>query len=85
MMRHVFTLWAMFALSPAHAQPAADRALDRAIAHFQAGRIAESVAEFDNVAKLAPGDAPQLWQRGIALYYAGRYATAARSSNPTAR
>jgi tetratricopeptide (TPR) repeat protein len=74
MMRHVFTLWAMFALAgTAHAQPAADRALDRAIAHFQAGRIAESVAEFDNVAKLAPGDAPQLWQRGIALYYAGRY------------
>jgi lipoprotein NlpI len=74
MMRHVFTLGVMFALAgTAHAQPAAERALDRAIAHFQAGRIAESVAEFDNVAKLAPGEAPQLWQRGIALYYAGRY------------
>jgi lipoprotein NlpI len=55
------------------AQSAADRALDRAIVHFQAGRVAESVAEFDNVARLAPDYAPQLWQRGIALYYAGRY------------
>jgi lipoprotein NlpI len=74
MRRHVFILWAMVALAgPAHGQPAADRALDRAIAHFQAGRVTESVAEFDNVVKLAPDYAPQLWQRGIALYYAGRY------------
>lgn len=56
-----------------HAQSAADRALDRAIVHFQAGRVAESVAEFDTVARLAPEYAPELWQRGIALYYAGRY------------
>ncbi len=47
--------------------------LDVAIANFQAGRINESVAGFDKVAKLAPDYAPQLWQRGIALYYAGRY------------
>ena len=46
---------------------------DRAIADFLSGRISESVAEFDTVARLAPGLAPQLWQRGIALYYAGRY------------
>jgi lipoprotein NlpI len=46
---------------------------DRAVADFQAGRIAQSVAGFDRVAKLLPAYAPQLWQRGIALYYAGRY------------
>src|SRR3954447_3418996 len=46
---------------------------NRAVADFKAGRIAESAAGFDRVAKLAPGEAPQLWQRGIALYYAGRY------------
>jgi len=74
MMRPVVVLCAMFALAgTAQAQPAAERALDRAIAHFQAGRVAESAAEFDNVVKLAPDYAPQLWQRGIALYYAGRY------------
>jgi lipoprotein NlpI len=74
MMRHVFVLCAIFALAgPAYAQPAAERALDRAIAHFEAGRVVESAAEFDNVVKLAPDYAPQLWQRGISLYYAGRY------------
>jgi lipoprotein NlpI len=46
---------------------------DRAIADFQNGRIAESVAGFDNLVKLVPGFAPELWQRGIALYYAGRF------------
>jgi lipoprotein NlpI len=46
---------------------------DRAVADFQAGRIAESAAGFDTLVKLAPNVAPQLWQRGIALYYAGRY------------
>ena len=56
-------------------QPATDvqTIFDRAVADFVNGRIAESVTGFDNVAKLAPDSAPQLWQRGIALYYAGRY------------
>jgi lipoprotein NlpI len=47
--------------------------LDRAVAEFSKGRISESVAAFDELARLAPGEAPYLWQRGIALYYAGRY------------
>jgi lipoprotein NlpI len=47
--------------------------LDRAIDDFLAGRVAESVVGFDRVAALAPDVAPQLWQRGIALYYVGRY------------
>lgn len=46
---------------------------DRAVADFEAGRVAESAAGFDALAKLVPSAAPQLWQRGIALYYAGRY------------
>jgi tetratricopeptide (TPR) repeat protein len=46
---------------------------DRAVADFQAGRIADAAAGFDKVAQLIPDQAPQLWQRGIALYYAGRY------------
>ena len=49
----------------AHAQPPAGspRALfDRAVADFEGGRIAESVAGFDALAKLVPNDAPQLWQ-----------------------
>jgi lipoprotein NlpI len=58
------------------AQGAAQRPaaiFERAVADFLAGRIPESVAGFDTVARLDPDRAPQLWQRGIALYYAGRY------------
>ncbi len=46
---------------------------DRAVADFLSGRIADSVSEFDVAAGLVPDAAPQFWQRGIALYYAGRY------------
>lgn len=46
---------------------------DRAVEDFRRGRIAESVSGFDRVAAALPESAPQLWQRGIALYYAGRY------------
>jgi lipoprotein NlpI len=51
----------------------AQAAMERAIADFRAGRVAESVAGFDRVVELAPNVAPELWQRGIALYYVGRY------------
>ena len=47
--------------------------LNRAVADFEGGRIPESVAGFDRLAILQPQAAPQLWQRGIALYYVGRY------------
>ena len=47
--------------------------MDQAIADFRAVRIAESVKGFDQVAKLVPSYAPQLWQRGIAQYYARQY------------
>jgi lipoprotein NlpI len=47
--------------------------LDRAIDDFLAGRVKESVVGFDRLVTLAPEAAPQLWQRGIALYYIGRY------------
>jgi lipoprotein NlpI len=67
-----FALWVALAVAPALAQRT-DEILDRAIDHFENGRIAESVAEFDRLIKVDPTIAPQLWQRGIALYYAGRY------------
>jgi lipoprotein NlpI len=46
--------------------------LESAIDEFLAGRVKESVVLFDRVAAQAPEIAPELWQRGIALYYAGR-------------
>jgi len=47
--------------------------LNRAIADFRDGQIEESAAGFDRLVAMAPDMMPQLWQRGIALYYAGRY------------
>lgn len=56
------------------AQTKSPRALfEQAVSDFQKGRIAESVTGFDRLARLVPDAAPRLWQRGIALYYAGRY------------
>jgi lipoprotein NlpI len=47
--------------------------MNRAIDDFRAGRIEQSLDGFDRVARLSPADAPYLWQRGIAQYYAGRF------------
>jgi lipoprotein NlpI len=47
--------------------------LNRAVVDFENGRFTESAAAFDSLAKADPARAPYLWQRGIALYYAGRY------------
>lgn len=55
-----------------------DAILNRAVADFENGRFAESAAAFDSLAKVVPDRAPYLWQRGIALYYAGRYADCRR-------
>ncbi len=66
----------MLPIPAAYAQASSERPqtiLDRAVADFQGGRIRESAAGFDRLARLAPEYAPQLWQRGIVLYYAGRF------------
>jgi lipoprotein NlpI len=52
--------------------------LDRAVDEFADGRFARSAQTFDEAAKLIPEQAAYLWQRGIALYYAGRYADCRR-------
>ena len=54
-------------------QERAQAILERANADLQNGRIAESAAGFDALIALDPDYGPHLWQRGIALYYAGRY------------
>ena len=45
----------------------------RAVDDFRAGRVEQSAAGFDRLAALVPDQAPELWQRGIAQYYAGRF------------
>jgi len=47
--------------------------MERAMTDFRAGRIEQSLAGFDRVAQISPADAPYLWQRGIAQYYAGKF------------
>jgi lipoprotein NlpI len=47
--------------------------LTRGVAEFEQGRFAASAAAFDELAQILPDRAPELWQRGIALYYAGRF------------
>jgi len=55
-----------------------DALVDSASDDFLRGRIAESVEKFDRAAAQSPAAAPYLWQRGIALYYAGRFADCRR-------
>jgi lipoprotein NlpI len=50
-----------------------DTVFDRAIEDFRAGRVVESVAGFDRLVKMTPAVEPDLWQRGIAQYLAGRF------------
>src|SRR4051794_8538004 len=50
----------------------------RGIAHFRLGHVGQAVADFDHYLELAPEARPHHWQRGIALYYAGRYEDAAK-------
>ena len=71
----VFSLiarWAVEVVCQAQAEQPRE-VFDRAVSDFKNGRIEESVSGFDRLVKLDPDALPQLWQRGIALYYAGRF------------
>ncbi len=50
-----------------------DQLLRTGIEAFMSAKILESVAAFDQLITLSPESKPQLWQRGLALYYAGKY------------
>jgi len=45
---------------------------------FKLGQVEESLADFDAFIKAVPAAGPAHWQRGISLYYAGKYADGAR-------
>ena len=66
------TMCVAFAVSVS-AQSDPRETFDRAVSDFRNGQLEDSAAGFDRVAALLPNSAPQLWQRGIALYYVGRY------------
>jgi lipoprotein NlpI len=50
----------------------------RGRAHFCAGNVAASVADFDKYVALEPKAEPQQWERGISYYYAGEFAKGAK-------
>jgi lipoprotein NlpI len=50
----------------------------RGRANFCAGKVAESVADFDKYVQLNPNSESQQWERGISYYYAGEYAKGAK-------
>jgi tetratricopeptide (TPR) repeat protein len=62
-------------LAPASAAEIHDR---RGSAHFLAGEIDASIADFDKAIELDPGRLAGHWKRGISYYYAGRFADGRR-------
>jgi lipoprotein NlpI len=46
----------------------------RGVQHFKAGRIRESIADFDRYLEMRPDQEPFHWQRGISYYYAREFA-----------
>ena len=60
--------------SPAGAGAQTPREIfDAAVADFAAARFDAAAEGFDRVVELVPDQQPYLWQRGIALYYVGRW------------
>lgn len=55
-------------------KPDADHFFREGVRLFFAAQPGASATAFDQVIGLAPSAAPQLWQRGLSLYYAERFA-----------
>ena len=64
-----------FAARPTCAQPPdANTLFNDGVNLLFAGKPKESAEAFDALVKLRPQIEPELWQRGLALYYADRFA-----------
>lgn len=60
-------------LAPASRADDAEAIQRRGERSFKAGRIRQSIADFDRYLELRPEREPHHWQRGISYYYAGEY------------
>lgn len=66
------------ALFVASSQPAQARsAVREGMEAFAAGKVEEAIQLYDSVMSANPASKPYLWQRGLALYYAERFADGA--------
>ena len=52
--------------------------MQRGMTYFKLGSMAEAIADFDQAEQLNPALTPYLWQRGLAYYYAERFADGAK-------
>jgi lipoprotein NlpI len=52
--------------------------IQRGMISFKLGHIAAAIADFDRAEHLNPALTPYLWQRGLAYYYAERFADGAK-------
>jgi lipoprotein NlpI len=75
MPRFTTALFLASILSATAQQPAKtpDQWMETGVDAFFAARIEDSAIAFDKVIEAVPQAKPQLWQRGLTLYYAKRY------------
>ena len=52
--------------------------IQRGMVYFKLGSIAAAIGDFDRAEHLNPALTPYLWQRGLAYYYAERFADGAK-------
>lgn len=67
----VLLLFGLAAILPAQDSP--DALFQQGVDAFFVAKPKESVAAFDKLITLTPDAKPQLWQRGLSLYYAGDF------------
>ena len=74
-MKSSLLLLALLCCASAHAEEKAtpNQLFRQGVAAFYDAKPKESVAAFDKLIELAPESKPQLWQRGLALYYTSDY------------
>lgn len=73
MIRFLLPLLLLATPAPAQDSRSADDWFKLGVKEFFDARPKESVAAFDKLIELRPEVKPQLWQRGLALYYTGQF------------
>ena len=72
-MKKLLPLLLLGLLSSAQAQDTPNALFQQGVDAFFTAKPKESVAAFDKYIALVPEKKPQLWQRGLSLYYAGDF------------
>jgi len=74
MIRHLLiTALPLLTLCASAQEPTPRQLFTTGVESFYAAKPKESVAAFDQLIKLQPEAKPQLWQRGLSLYYIGQF------------